>query len=241
MNIKILQQNICKNNKQVDEMMDALLEKEPQILLFSEFCYSKHEKNIVNRLKENNYQIIMPIKYCASCDKDKLCVCMMAIKNGITFVPNNRKEISLNLRYIEGKINFGNNKSVEILYVHAPQTWIGSKSPFSKKEVEYYQDRVEEKAEILFASYCFWNEKKDRNVFIGGDFNTEIDGGNTRGENIFKSLYYDTYDTDIHKPTWKGKCYDYALVSESIKICGCKTSRLKTTSDHIALLTEIEI
>lgn len=224
--IKIVQQNICKENQRVDGLMDVLLAKEPQILLFSEFCYSKHEENMVKRLKNNNYQIIMPYAYKENRDRNKYCTCMMAVKEGIEFSPRIRKCITLNLRYIEGNLDLGDGVILEILYVYAPQTYCNSK------------DRVEQKAEMLFGTYCFWNEYKDENVFIGGDFNTEING-TTRCENIFRATYDETNDTDTHEPTWRDKCLDYALVSDSL--VGCKTTRLETTSDHIALLTEIII
>lgn len=228
MNIKILQQNICKDNKQVKELMDVLIIEEPQVFLFSEFGYSKHKKNIVERLENKKYEVIMPYEYKMNRDKNKPCACMMAVKEGIKFIPRNREYITLNLRYIEGELDFGNGIVIDILFIYAPQTFLG------------FKERVEQKAEMLFATYCFWNEYKDKNAFIGGDFNTEING-TTRCENIFKATYSNANDTDTHEPTWKDKCLDYALVSNSLVGYGCKTTRLKTTSDHIALLTEVEM
>lgn len=224
--IKIVQQNIWKENQKVGKLMDVLLAKEPQILLFSEFCYSKHKENLVNQLEIENYQIIMPYAYKEDRDRNKYCTCMMAVKEGIKFFPRTRKYITLDLRYIEGKLDLGDGEILEILYVYVPQTYRNSK------------DRVEKKAEMLFATYCFWNEYKDKNVFIGGDFNTEING-TTSCENIFRATYDEANDTDTHEPTWGDKCLDYALVSNSL--VGCKTTRLKTTSDHIALITELAI
>ncbi len=241
MSITILQQNISQYNNRVRELINVLLNisKKPQILLFSEFCYSKHENEIIKRLEEEKYTIVMPLEYNVYRDKDNPCSCMMALKDGISFKSRKRNGISLSGRYIEGELEFENKISMEILFMYAPQTYICDKK-LLRKDIIYFQDRVEQKAEMLFATYCFWNEYKDKNAFIGGDFNTEING-TTRCENIFKATYNDANDTDIHEPTWKDKCIDYALVSDSLNNYGCKTTRLKLTSDHIALLTEINI
>lgn len=234
----ILQQNISQYNNRVKELMNVLVSQKPQILLFSEFCYSKHENEIINRLEGEKYSIVMPLEYNINRDKDNPCSCMMALKDGITFKSRKRNAITLSGRYIEGELEFENKISMEILFIYAPQTYICEKEKFLRKDIIYYQDRVEQKAEMLFATYCFWNEYKHKNVFIGGDFNTETNG-TTRGENIFKATYNNMNDTDTHEPTWKDKCLDYALVSDSLLRNGCKTTRLKTSSDHIALLTEI--
>lgn len=189
MNIKILQQNISQYNNQVRELMDILLCEMPQILLFSEFCYSKHENEILKRLEGENYSTVMPVEYSKYRDKDKPCICMMAVKDDIIFRPRKRNCITLSGRYIEGELEFGNKVLMEILFIHAPQTYVCKKEQFSRKDVIYYQDRVEQKAEMLFATFRFWNEYKNNNVFIGGDFNTEINGS-TRCENIFKAMEY---------------------------------------------------
>ncbi len=80
MNIKILQQNICKNNKKVKELMDSLLVNEPQVIFFSEFGYSKHKNEIIKRLEEREkYHIEMPLAFVEKRDKNKPCSCMMAV------------------------------------------------------------------------------------------------------------------------------------------------------------------
>lgn len=60
-------------------------------------------------------------------------------------------------------------------------------------------------------------------------------------ETIFRIIYNEMCDTDTHEPTWQNKCLDYALVSRSLLSCNCKTERIETSSDHIALLTKFEI
>lgn len=237
MNIKILQQNIDRNNNRVKELMDVLLNEKPQILFFSELHYSKHENEIIKRLEREKYSLVMPFEYSINCDKDSPCSCMMAMEEGINFKQRKRDGIVLSGRYIEGQFDFPNELLMETLFIHAPQTYVCKKEQFSRKDVIYYQDRVEQKAEMLFAIYHFWNEYKNNNVFIAGDFNTEINGS-TRCENIFKAIYDDANDTEEHKLSWGNKCLDYALVSDSLIACECKTTRLKTTSDHDALLTE---
>lgn len=152
MDLRIIQQNICKDNKQVKELMDILLSRNPHILMFSEFCYSNCKMKIVERLKEKDYKIIMPFEFIDSDDGDrnKPCVCMIAIKDEINFVPRLREGISLNLRYIEGRIELGDGKNIEIFFTHVPQTCIARKtSQFTRENVEYYQDRVEYRASLI--------------------------------------------------------------------------------------------
>lgn len=241
--LRICQQNLSWRNEKIEELVDTLLHKEPQVLLFSEFCYSTytpkeeqkayevhHKDKIVKRLRDEGYDFYWPYackdserpEYLKNCQKGLICA--MAVKKEIRFHQRERKDITVNARYIEGELILENKGSIEILFVYVPQA--------------YNNNREKEKKNMLEQARCFWNDNKDKKAFIGGDFNTEING-KTSCEDTFKSLYRDAKDTANHEPTWKDRCLDYALVSKSLYDCGCKTELLETTSDHKALLTEI--
>ena len=231
--MKILQQNICRNNDNEVDMINVLLKEEPDILLFSEFDPQKHKKSITEHLNKADYKIVMPEAW-NTCklfsQRQYTCVCMMAVKNqcgcDIQFEPIKIEEIALNLRYIAGILKFGDMQPLNIFFIHAPQT------------SGVNMARIENKAEMIFSAYCFLKEHANTNIFIGGDFNIAMDGTTTM-ENLFKVLYREMIDTDTKKaPTWKNKRMDYALVSSNLKST-VKTTTIKTSSDHKALLTEI--
>ncbi|MCM1058057.1 MAG: endonuclease/exonuclease/phosphatase family protein [Firmicutes bacterium] len=253
--LRILQQNLDSENENIEELMDTLLDKNPQVLLFSEFCYkykrkdkiSKlHKHEIIDRLRELGYDFYLPCE-CGDLEdpENKYWggeICIMAVKKGIEFQQRERKNIDLSGRYIEGKLTFEKKISIEILFVHVPQTF-----PDPEKSNEYNRSREKKKENMLDEICHFWNEYKNKEVFIAGDFNTEINGS-TSCEDIFKPLYDAANDTTRHEKTWRPKpdldyikCLDYALVSKPLYRCGCKTTLLETTSDHKALLTEIKI
>lgn len=137
---------------------------------------------------------------------------------GLKFISQSRNGITTSLRYIEGIMKLPNSKSINLFLTHIPQTYVPEKEEFRYRDVLYYQERVEYKAELLFAEYCFLNEHFNEDLFIGGDMNTEING-NTRLETVFNKIYNKLIDTDIEKnnPTWKDKRLDYALFSSSVK------------------------
>ena len=248
--LRILQQNINWWNENVEELVDTLLGKKPHVMLFSEFCYStyytpndgrnvcevNHKDKIVKRLREEGYDFYWPDS-CKDPERPeylKKCrhglICTMAIKKGINFQQIAREDIDLNARYIAGKLTLKGCEPIELLFLHAPQTC--------------NNNREKEKENMLEQAICFWNENKDKKTFIGGDFNTDING-NTSCVDIFERLYNAAEDTIKdsfkHEPTWGDKRLDYALVSESLYKCGCETILIETTSDHKALLTEIKI
>lgn len=242
MTIKILQQNTDyrNNNDDISGFIDILLEKNPHILLLSEIGSKPRRDIILNHLKDAGYSIIMPKEYNESTDGKSYCICMLAIRqNEFKFEerewergrhePIPGKEI-LTLRYIAGTlIHSESGKEIKIYFTHIPS-----------KPLEY-------KAHMLFNAYCFWNKNKNKYAFIGGDFNTETETGRTTMEGIFRPLYKESRDTTNHEPTWRNKegkwdkCLDYALVSESLWACGCSTTIIETSSDHKALLTEINL
>lgn len=223
--VKILQQNICYKNPDIEELMTALLKQNPDVMLLSEFSPFKHRKSITERLKKFDYEIVMPKEYDSHKDNGRnKCVCMMAIKStrNIQFELVERKEITLTLRYISGVLKFDDGSLLNIFFTHAP---LGN--------------RVEYKAEIIFSAYRFLQEYKDKNAFIAGDFNIALDGSTTM-EKPFKVLYNETIDTHEGKePTWEKKRLDYALASP-VRGCTFVTVPLETNSDHKALLTEIK-
>lgn len=258
MEVKILQNNIEGYNKEKDkckeELMDKLLEHTPQVLLLSEFCYAKHEENIIKRLEDIGYEIILPMSFEDKHKKIKNLdsVCMMAIKKeDFEFYKREREGITLNLRYIEGTLHHKKSeKDIELFFVYVPQTYLPGPEklslPESRKEyynkIKYYQERAEYKAEMLFETFRFCQEKRDKLAFIGGDFNTAMNGS-TSLEKIFERIYKDCVDTDFDKdkPTWRDKRIDYALVSKDLEICNCRTTHLSTISDHSALVTTFEL
>lgn len=243
MQMIIAQQNLnnkFKENEEyaeriIDELlyMDDLSSEKPHILLLSEFCYACQQETIIKRLENEGYRIFLPFvpsKYEYYKKYDGFdCVCMMAVKKGFHFEQNNRKELDeADLRYIEGTLFAGKGKSISMFFVHIPQATAGGR-------------RLEYKKQMLEAVHHFWQENKDKHTFIGGDFNTEINGS-TRMEGLFKTLYKDVIDTDQdkEKPTWGNKRFDYALVSDALASCNCVTKHLPTISDHTALITVFE-
>lgn len=238
--LRIIQQNIDRSNTNINKMISTILSYQPHLIFFSEFNEKIHRKTIVERIN-SEYIIIYPKSYNEKMDKSSQ-ICILAIKKnvGLKFIPQSRNGITTRLRYIEGILKLSDSKSINLFLTHIPQTYVPKKEKFSYSDVCYYQERVEYKAELLFAEYCFLNEHFNENLFIGGDMNTEING-NTRLETIFNEVYTKLIDSDIekNKPTWKDKRLDYALVSNSVK--KCTTARINTTSDHICLLSEIEL
>lgn len=234
-NFKIVQQNVEGNSKKtkedIKEIIDKLLDKNnpPDVILFSEFCYYKHEEAIIKRLEDLGYKIILPVAFQDRYKSNpNICAaCMMAVKNEIVFEQRERKVISLDLRYIEGTLKY-QGEELEIFFVYAPQT-------LSKAN-----DRIECKAEMVFGAYQFLIKNKDRDALICGDFNIDLNNDNngTSMKNIFKEFYSEAVDTDINKdkPTWGYKRLDYALASEKLRGI-CKTTHLETESDHCALVT----
>lgn len=245
MTVKIIQQNLDRQHKKDEnyakELIDKLLGKSPDVLLFSEFCYAYQKKTVVQRLETEGYKCFYPIsennKYKDQGNYD--CVCMMALKENFSFEQTERKELDKNdLRYIEGTLRHKDKEfEINLFFVHVPCV------P-NKVNITYCLDRIEYKAKMLFGAFCFWMDNRDSYTFIGGDFNSEINDS-TRMSFIFKRLYKETQDTvqdkDKEKPTWKDKRLDYALVSQKLFDCKCLTELLDTTSDHTALMTTFEI
>lgn len=248
MDLRIAQQNICSKNDEIVELIDALLYEnkkeecnEPHILYFSEFCYNKHSQNIVKRLEENDYQIFYPLAFDIKRHLNFSGICILAVKKDgyiDSFKQRERKDIALNLRYIEGRLELSNGECIEMFFTYVPQTYVPEKS-FSKSEVNYYQDRVDKKANMLFNAYSFWQEYKNSQAFLGGDINIDIDNfAYYRLGWLFKKIYDETFDSEPkHQPTWGTRRLDYALVTKSLD--DSKTLIINTTSDHKALMTSI--
>lgn len=238
--LSIMQQNINRNNTDITQMMDMIMSYQPHLIFFSEFCEKTHRKTIIEHIN-SEYSIVYPKSYNEKKD-NAAQICILAIKKdiGLKFISRPRNGITTSLRYVEGILKLSDSKSINLFLTHIPQTYVPKEERFRYEDVLYYQERVEYKAELLFAEYCFLNEHFNENLFIGGDMNTEING-NTRLETVFSEVYNNLIDTDMEKekPTWKGKRLDYALVSNSVK--KCTTCRINTTSDHVGLLSEIEL
>ncbi|MDE5995157.1 MAG: endonuclease/exonuclease/phosphatase family protein [Oscillospiraceae bacterium] len=248
MEVRIIQQNMNSRNENtpeyVAEIMKQLHELKPTILLLSEFCYKDHQETIVKKLEDNGYKIFYPNMYDKVEHKKFYTVCILAIKadnkenkEEIIFIQdrNGREELAENdFRYITGTLKIkGQEKEMDIkmYFTHVP---------FSKNI-----SRMAYKAEMLFAAYCFFIENSDEYTFLGGDFNSDING-DTSLLPIFKKLYNAASDTDKDKdkPTWENKRLDYALVSKTLKSCNscnCETKHLKTKSDHRALITTFKL
>lgn len=237
----IIQQNINKNNNCIKELMDTLLTKDPDIIFFIEFCYANHEKEILKRL-ENGYQIFLPWGFE---DKDKKnsninAACMLAVKKEYTFEQKQRASVCQKYRYIEGSIIKRDSKErIECFFAYVQQLFIERKYNYSNNDIDRYLRLAEKKANMLFEIYRFSEENKEKEFFIGGDLNTDIEENNSQMISIFKTLYDNIVDTYKYE-TWSNKHLDYALISKVLnKEYTCRTTPIKTNSDHLALCTEI--
>lgn len=239
----IIQQNLDRKNKKVKTLMETLLEKNPDIIFFSEFCYANHKVDVVDRLSEN-YEIILPFEFNENDMKNRnlTSACMLAVKKesgGSKFKPRSRANIQQKYRYIEGTYT-DKDYSIECFFAYVQQLYVDKRNVNKYKEVDDYLEKAEKKANMLFEMYRFSQENKSKNFFIGGDLNTDINRKNARMRFIFSPLYEEVVDT-YNYPTWKGQHLDYALISKSLNDqCQCTTISIETNSDHLALCTEIK-
>lgn len=232
MEFKILQQNL--NQSGSSELAQFLLEKAAQadLVFLSEYSSPVHEAAIGDALEKMGFQLHNPLEDDAS-ERNKF-ICVLAAKKGLRVSSFEQNKALLKYRYFSGSIEV-NGAPLNLFLHHAPQTYIPSKP---NKPARYYQERMEFKAQHLFAAFCFALDHPTRTL-IGGDFNTETNGSTTTLEPLMKRLYRQMCDTTSHEPTWNGKCLDYAFVSPDLKEAGAKTETLGSPSDHKALLTTL--
>lgn len=230
--IKILQQNLNFNNRNISSIIEEIKNKNPEIIFFQEYNKSYHSE--VDTLQ--NYSFYYPIDYKAD-DDDESMLCLLAIKKGHHFEQRKRDGITVYLRYIEGKVAI-DDFELDLFFIHVPQTF-----PKATKGIEYNQDRVEYKGECLFAAYQFTEEYKKGTAFVGGDFNVDIRKNENdykytnRFQGIFAEIYRNLHDTANYESTWNQRKYDYALVSDLLK--DSQSHVMETSSDHHMIITEI--
>lgn len=246
-------------DKYINKLMDCLLAKNPSVLFFSEFCFNDDETTIIKRLKNSGYKIVHPIGHDKFRDGAKPAACMLAFKKReLEFQIEECKEMvakkpeKRSLRYIAGTLS-KKKKKIKTFFTYVPQG-----------------PNIEDKAEMLLAAYCFLVRNKRRYIFLGGDFNSDIDGRTTRLLSIFTRLYdavkdtgtkgQNTYSFINDEGEVNEKRLDYALVSKTLasKARECKTEVINTideckidcgtaneplviTADHRALCTTIKL
>jgi len=263
--LKIYQQNMCgysisgnKTSGELNErecnalngLMKIVKEETPNVIFLSEVSHNLYKK-IISEEVFTGYEIKQPS---GGIDEDDTTACLVILKKEHQYECKERNSIFLNKRYIEGTLKINYSFELECFFAYVPQCDICVKEdillkPQVRKKVIYYQDRVEQKAEMLFGAYLFWLENKDKNVFIGGDLNTDLGDEEARCKSIFEQLYNEMEDTLSDKveniKTWKKemfdkeKCLDYALVSKSVNCTTMYIKREVTGSDHKGLLSTI--
>lgn len=237
----IMQQNLNYYNKDMAPLSSIIREKQPTIIFFQEVNHANHLKLIESL---HDYNLYYPIDYVENKDYQKM-LCLLAVKKDCQFEQRRNEQVSPYLRYIEGKIT-SKDLTLELLLMHVPQAAYKSEQKiWSSANVQYYQDRVEYKADCLFAAHLFIEQYRDEHLFLGGDFNVDIRKDrkgrykfNGRLQKMFEIIYHSLYDTASNEPTYKSKKFDYALVSSSIS--ASKSELIETTSDHKMIISEIK-
>lgn len=244
--MKIIQQNLDKRNKNIAELINSLLEKNPDILFFTEFCYANHEIAIVQKLQEEKYQIILP---CGFNGRDKRnfrlnAACMLAVKEGYEFEQTCRNSVCQKYRYIEGTcVSIDGNVRIKCFFAYVQQLYVKEARQYDYDDVNEFLRKAEMKSNMFFEMYRFSEENKSNHFFIGGDLNTNVDSDKARMRSIFLPLYENENVVDTCSgPTWNNERLDYALISRSLKErYECETTAIKTNSDHLALCTELKL
>lgn len=237
----IIQQNLKSNNSNIRELMITLMKEEPDLLFFSEFCYVTHKQDIIDRLLlGDQYDIFLPCSFGDDHKKNPkiTAACMLAVKKEYKFVKRERRSVIQSLRYIEGNLSY-NNETIECFFAYVQQLYVPQNGPYTDACVNEFLRKSENKANMLFEMYRFSEEHKASNIFIGGDLNTDISSEDARMRSIFQPLYDNLVDT-YNDFTWKKVHLDYALISKFLNDNYlCNTKPIETTSDHLALHTEI--
>lgn len=257
MEIKIVQQNLCsyktqktKNNmseidyaRYVENLINRLLETEPDVLMLSEFDYARHKKAVIARL-ESEYEIIRPHEY--KFGENCSIVCIIAVKKEkLKFTKTWRyKQFKPWYRHIAGTLSTtSGNELLKIFFAHVPSA---ARRLYPNESADEALKKMENKAEALFAAYCFFIENRDGYAFLGGDFNTDADSSDKKFSlfSVFKELYYAAEDTDKEKKkTYENDRLDYALASKSLAP-KCDTVPIPTKecgADHDGLCTTIKL
>ena len=239
--IKILQLNMCGNeqkDKELDKkqtnlnnrvvfLISQINEKKPQIVFLSEVSCDIL-KNVESKIL--NYDIIKPINGLKG-DYKAASIILLRKEKNVSFLNRERKGISCDMRYIEGTLVY-KQVNFEVFFAYVPQA--------------KGNERLEQKAEMLFGMYLFWNENRNKFTFVGGDLNTDLTDDKGKCKAIFQPLYDEMYDTVVEedKTTWDKKRLDYALISKPLKdTYTCKTIYIEKNDnfDHRGLLTTIDL
>lgn len=243
--MKIMQLNLQRGNDDIPSLLDTLLKEDPDVFFFEEFCYYAHAESIVDRLSRLGYRVILPYGFE---ERDKTnpritAACMLAVKSEHQFLQRCRPGIQQSYRYIEGTLlPSGSDRPIECFFAYVQQLyWNERQGHHSAYAVNTLMHKAEMKANMLFEMYRFFEENRTGRVFIGGDLNTNIDSDSARMRSLFQALYDNTADTHLSKsPTWNGQRLDYALVSKELFAEAiCETVGIATSSDHLALCTQI--
>lgn len=241
MEIKIYQQNMCGNDKNknllsvLNGLKEVIKREKPDAIFLSEVSHSLYQ-DIKNdkEYKEYKYKIVQPVKDIA---KNDTAACLLLVKK--RYAPDEAKKrrhiFMKKKRYIETTLQIGNFQ-MECFFAYVQQC-----SPTSN--LKQNKKNIEAKAEMLFGAYLFLLENEGKNIFVGGDLNTDLDDPEAKCKGVFKLLYNEMEDTlsdEIKdKETHNGKRLDYALVSKSVNCTTTYIERKETGSDHKGLLSTI--
>jgi len=238
--VVIYQQNMCGYNKDKDTkniglhireknaligLLEVWINKKPDVVFLSEV--SKNLFDEINTIE--GYSLIQPPGRIAKSDT---AVCLIAIKNEYYFERKTRQSIIVNKRYIEVTLGI-DEFQIECFFAYVPQAYDNTAESINRRR-------------NMIEGICdFLKENHDKPLLIAGDLNTDINDINAKCKKEFYEILNYTMDTvtdkDKGKPTWNGKCLDYALVSNALnKKYMCVTEYIPDTgSDHKGLLTTI--
>lgn len=238
--IVIYQQNMCGYNKDRDSksvglhireknaligLLKVLLNKKPDVVFMSEVSKNLYEE--INTIE--GYRLIQPQVGIAKYDT---AACLLAIKNKYHYDKKTRESIIVNKRYIEGTLSI-DELQLECFFAYVPQAYDNTKESISRKR------------NMIEGISNFLKENVNKPLLIAGDLNTDVNDLNGKCKEEFCEILNYTIDTvidkDKGKPTWNGKCLDYALVSKALKKkYMCITEYISDNgSDHKGLFTII--
>jgi len=238
--IVIYQQNMCGYNKDRDAknvglhireknaligLLKVWINKKPDVVFLSEVSRNLYDE--INTIE--GYRLIQPQ---VGIVKSDMAACLLAIKNECYFDRKARQSIFVNKRYIE--ITLGIDEfQLECFFAYVPQAYDNTEESISRKR------------NMIEGISNFLKENDNKPLLIAGDLNTDVNDVNAKCKEEFCEILNYTIDTvidkDKGKPTWNGKCLDYALISKAVnEKYVCVTEYISDTgSDHKGLLTTI--